>query len=133
MTTAKKAARAKKASSSRRTSAAKRPASKSRKLFTLRASRRVFTPTAEVVALIGSEPLVRSEAHRRVLEYVKNGALFSEEASSKRVKLDAKLKAAFFSKTKGPQKKGSGGDKGDNPGPSISYHAFKRLLVKKWS
>jgi chromatin remodeling complex protein RSC6 len=129
-TPAKKAAPAKKVSSSIQSPGLTRAASRLKLIQAMKKPGRVFTPSPKFAALIGSEPLAPKEAQRRVWEYAKNRSLISEQASVKRVKLDAKLKAAFFGKKKS-RDRGDEGSKGDNPGPSISVYEFKKLLTKQ--
>ena len=100
---AKKAAPAKKAAAkkpvAKKAAAAKKPAAKKAK--TARKPNAAFmkpmTPSSELGAVVGNNPLPRTEATKRVWDYIKKNGL-QDSANKRNINADDKLSAVFGGK-----------------------------------
>jgi chromatin remodeling complex protein RSC6 len=98
--------------------------------------KKLLIPSAKFARVVGAEPISPDEARRRVWKYVREKNL---RPSAYRVTLDAKLQAALAFEVKDSPKaskgtkggKGTGGERSDDPGPSITLYAFRKLLSKQ--
>jgi upstream activation factor subunit UAF30 len=97
MATAKKAEPATKAASEKQAAPAKKaPAAK--KAATKRTPNAAFmkalTPSPQLAAIIGAQPLPRTEVTKKIWEYIKAHKL-QDEANKRNINADAKLKEIF--------------------------------------